>query len=128
MDDFLGHFGVVDSSEVKKIDEILDKLNGWVEDLDLIKSRLTEQLNNSDKLSSSDIKSLTSLIKTMANLIELYGRYTGDLKNHNVNMNINMDYKDALLAYVGIFNEVAPLKVKSDFLVRAKERGLIYER
>lgn len=128
MSDLLREFGLVDRSELKKIDVILGKLETWEEDLELIKDRLKEQLRDSKSLTARDVQAFTQMIKTLANLIELYGKYTGDLKNHNVNMNINMDYKEALQMYMGIFNEVAEPSVKVKFLEKAKEKGIVYLR
>jgi len=130
MVDLLEEFGLVGRDKLSKIDEILAKLEGWVSDLESIKDRLKDRIDNSKDLDNSDVKLLITLIKQLNSSIELYGKYTGDLKNQNVNMNINMDYRDALMGVMGLFNNVLSEhpSIKVKFMDEARDKGLVYVR
>ncbi len=126
----LDAFGLVGREKLSKLDEILRKLELWMSDLEGIKDRLKDKIDSSDDLDNRDVKLLISLINQLNRSIELYGKYTGDLKNQNINMNINMDYRDALMGILGILNEslVSVPSVRRKILEKAKEKGILFVR
>lgn len=126
--DVLNAFGLASRETESKLKEILSELEENKSDLQKIKSKMLEKIENSESLNNKDVKTLVELVNQLNKGIELYGRFTGDLKNQNVNMNVSLDYKDAIFAHLGLVNQILTDKQKEQLLQLAKENGLLFVR
>jgi len=126
--DFLSSFGVVDKESVSKLNDILLKIESYNALLEDILKRLKEKVDNDEVVDVKIVKLINETMAQLRPLIELYGRYTGDLKNQSINLSVNLDYKDALMAHISLFNEISDKSTKEKYLNLAKEKGLISYR
>ena len=126
--DILREFGIASRENESKLNEILEKLEGWMGDLEGIKDTLKKNIETSDDLDYKKVKLMSDLIGRLSNMLELYGKYTGDLKNQSINMNVSLDYRDAMFAHLGLVNRVLTDSQKKELLDLARENGLLFIR
>ena len=126
--DILNAFGLASRETESKLKQILADLEENKSDMQKIKEKMLDKIENSDELNNKDVKTLIELVNQLNKGIELYGRFTGDLKNQNINMNVSLDYKDAMFAHLGLVNQILTDKQKEQLLLLAKENGLLFVR
>jgi len=103
--------------------DVSDRANVQIKELDDLKVRLKSlvdlvyvELETGSSLDSSRIKDLNSLIDRILKIVELVGKYTGDLRNRNENININLDATKSLLLYHKIASGLMSEKQRKEFL------------